>query len=429
MDHSTDLNDRRKRNTNTSVGDTRVLLTALSGERGPPPGAAEEFFWLFSQFGVVEKISIFKKQSKHQIFTQYDKPESCSKALNSLNGSAVTLFDKLADGPYKFELAALPSFLVELTFKKINSRNREYKKENFLINEMLKIDKFPDQALDFLWNNHIKGEGWLIPKQPDHMRGHIPEGPGIPKGTRGDCAYIAGFPGDGSNPAMMFTAEHLFRIASIFGTVLCARKVKKGDGGTFLVQFDHKQACERFVTFMNGIPLGDTILRAEESIYGNTMFWINSGAQEIQANIFMLNERDVRPEILPSEFLDKMLLSEWIGVQGVDEETGCQLLESVLGREIENSDSLPDSSPSAEIPAIAGPLEVIEILRAIGILHGKITPRGIAVAYFLQVANTSYIDDPPLGLLDGIDYDELFGRSVTGTYQGPVFQYRSSTIQ
>ena len=427
MDHSTDLNDRRKRNTNTSVGDTRVLLTALSGERGPPPGAAEEFFWMYSQFGVVEKISIFKKQSKHQIFTQYDKPESCSRALNCLNGSSVTLFEKLADGPYKFELAALPSFLVELTFKKINLRNCDFVKENQSIKEDLEAGNVPPRALDFLWNKHRKGDGWLLPRQPESQKGLIPEGPGIPKGTKGDCAYITGFPGD-SSPHGKLSPEQVFRIASSFGQVLCSRKVKKGDGGTFLVQFKQKESCEKFISFMNGIPVGENTLRVEESIYGNTMFWINSGAHEMEAGIYVPEDNSFTPS-LSDEFLSRMCLSKWVGVQGVDEDVGCKLLETILGRDIE-SDTLPppESSPNESIPAIAGPLDVIDCFKIIGILNGVVTPQGTVITYFLQVPQSSNIDDTPL-ILDDDDYEQNYGRSVTDILQSPDYQYRASTIQ
>eukprot|EP01060_Flectonema_neradi_P020118 TRINITY_DN27656_c0_g1_i1.p1 TRINITY_DN27656_c0_g1~~TRINITY_DN27656_c0_g1_i1.p1 ORF type:complete len:434 (+),score=69.21 TRINITY_DN27656_c0_g1_i1:80-1381(+) len=424
--------DRRKKNTNTSVGETRVLLTAISGERGPPAGAAEEFFWLYSQFGKVEKISIFKKK-KLQIFTQFSSPSECSRALSCLNGSVVDMFHTAPEGPYTFSLAALPSFLVEVTFSKTNSRNCDYSKENIAIDKSIKEGVIPPKSLDFLWNKHVKGDGWLVPKQPEDQRGRIPERTGIPKGSKGDCAYISGLPDD-SKPEERFTVEQVYRIASMFGKVLCARKVKKRDGGTFLIQFDDKPSCTKFIDFMSSVIVDGTPLRVEESVYDNTMFWINSGAHEIQANIFVPEEgsKDA-PQPLPDDFLQRMKISYWVGVQGVDECVGYKLLEDTLKKEVDQADMLdPELSPTPEPPAVAGPLTVIGVLRVIGSINGRLVSgnQGPVVAYFLQVPVP--VDDPSPDdiTLDDDVYDAHVGRSVTDVFPyQPDYPLNRATTQ
>ena len=114
---------------------TRILLVVLKDLSATI--MMDELFWIFSQFGVVGKLSSFTKNLKNQILVQYDSKEQASAAMSYLNGRQITFHSPSSNGQGgsgSCKLAILPSKLPELTFKNQDQKNRDYTQINGQLN-------------------------------------------------------------------------------------------------------------------------------------------------------------------------------------------------------------------------------------------------------------------------------------------------------
>lgn len=251
---------------------TRILLVVLKNLSATI--MMDELFWIFSQFGTVEKLSSFTKNMKNQVLVQYQTQDQASLAMAYLNGKEIS-FNSPQNQPSpdgappatsqgSCHLAIVPSKLPELTFKNQDQKNRDYTQINdqlrwqFLQARMGQVDlKHALQTLgsqwswrirDFLWGVWVLGDGWCDPPQEKGYQGQIPvdpassSGKGIPEGNIGDCIHVSGIPyrqegttsmegePEGFPPIGGFNAEMLWRVFGMHGSIIAVKLLYKYPG-------------------------------------------------------------------------------------------------------------------------------------------------------------------------------------------------------
>eukprot|EP01062_Namystynia_karyoxenos_P059036 TRINITY_DN50470_c0_g1_i1.p1 TRINITY_DN50470_c0_g1~~TRINITY_DN50470_c0_g1_i1.p1 ORF type:complete len:701 (+),score=147.97 TRINITY_DN50470_c0_g1_i1:107-2209(+) len=285
---------------------TRLLLVVL---KDPPDGirvsepTIDDLFWLFTQFGEVERMSYFAKNCKGQVVVQFGSPAGAELAMGYLNGTSLAL-----GGACPVTLAIVPSKLTALTFHNQDARNRDYSDANDLLGRAISAlrgappgpeakaaaalvwtdglaalgaaadgSTLPPPALprgempDFIWGVHRWGDGWLEPPQAPAERGTVPScGGGLPTGAVGDCMLIRGLPADDS-----FTAEHLWALAGSYGPPRAAKLLYKHPGAA-LVQFRSARDCDAAIRCLSGACFRDRVWDVRRSRQSNALHW--SGA-------------------------------------------------------------------------------------------------------------------------------------------------------
>ena len=122
---------------------TRILLVVLKDLSATI--MMDELFWIFSQFGVVEKLSSFTKNLKNQVLVQYATQEPASAAMAYLNGRDINFHSpSMAGAPSTGSclLVIAPSKLPELTFKNQDQKNRDYSQINSQLNHYMQVCVF-----------------------------------------------------------------------------------------------------------------------------------------------------------------------------------------------------------------------------------------------------------------------------------------------
>lgn len=321
---------------------TRILLVVLKSLSATI--MMDELFWIFSQFGTVEKLSSFTKNMKNQVLVQYQTQDQASLAMAYLNGKEITFNSPqqqqpdpaapAANSQGSCHLAIVPSKLPELTFKNQDQKNRDYTQINdqlrwqFLQARMGQVDlKHALQTLgsqwswrirDFLWGVWVLGDGWCDPAQEKGYQGQIPvdpasQGKGIPEGNIGDCIHVSGIPyrqeGSGNSqegepegfpPIGGFNAEMLWRVFGMHGSIIAVKLLYKYPGCA-IIQYKNQRDAQQARENLDGIVFGKR-WEVKESKNANAMHW--SGAKtELQQRMCTIADNGITPPRVPPTFL------------------------------------------------------------------------------------------------------------------------------
>eukprot|EP01060_Flectonema_neradi_P021932 TRINITY_DN3004_c1_g1_i1.p1 TRINITY_DN3004_c1_g1~~TRINITY_DN3004_c1_g1_i1.p1 ORF type:complete len:514 (+),score=61.40 TRINITY_DN3004_c1_g1_i1:58-1542(+) len=280
-----------------NTGITRVLLVVL--RKLSNPVELDRMFYIFSQFGKVEKISTFIQHQQNQVVVQFENCKDAALAKGYLNGRDLSLIN--SDGKEaRCSLAIVPSKLPQLTFKRDDSRNRDYTAVNQQLQLILDYhlggatsDEVISYAmhlnlpiLDFLWGQWISRQGWLEPAQDPQMCGRIPVGRGLPEGKVGECVHLSGLPSDRG-----LTAPLLWALCGMYGE-LVAVKLLAQHPGCAVIQYRERSEAEHAIANLNGSRLYGSRICAQVSKNANATHW--RGAQtELEQR--MCTSEDMRP--------------------------------------------------------------------------------------------------------------------------------------
>lgn len=318
---------------------TRILLVVL--KQLSATIMMDELFWIFSQFGTVEKLSSFTKNMKNQVLVQYQTQEQASLAMAYLNGKEIKFTSPAAQpadaggAPAQVDgschLAIVPSKLPELTFKNQDQKNRDYTQINdqlrwqFLQARMGNTDlKVALQTLgsqwswrirDFLWGVWVLGDGWCDPQQEKGYQGQIPvdpasQGKGIPEGQVGDCIHVSGIPystnnpgegePDGHPPIGGMNAVMLWRVFGMHGEILAVKLLYKYPGCA-IVQYKTSRDAHQAKEYLDSMIFGKR-WEVKESKNANAMHW--SGAKtELQTRMCTIADNGISPPRVPPGFM------------------------------------------------------------------------------------------------------------------------------
>ena len=244
----------------------------------------DQIFAIFTQFGVVEKLSSFLQHGKNQVVVQFANAASAQRSLGYLNGRELRLSG--VQGDVTCTLAILPSRLKELTFKRDDNRNRDFTQTNANLHRLIQMvrarDSHEDIAAvsqsmqlpplyDFVWNEWVFGEGWLHPQQPEESRGVIPDVQQLPEGRHGDCVHVSGLPNTQQAPTKI-TAAMLWNVCGMYGT-LVAVKILAQHPGCALVQFTSRRDADNCIKNINYAKLWNNKIFAQTSRNANATHW------------------------------------------------------------------------------------------------------------------------------------------------------------
>ncbi|KAJ9449709.1 Polypyrimidine tract-binding protein-like protein 3 [Diplonema papillatum] len=399
----------RSRREPIPTGTTRILLVILKGLQSPL--SVDDMFWVFSQFGVVEKMSSFSKNSKSQLLVQYETQEHAGVALSYLNGRDMHL---VPGGPCRLEI--VPSFLKVLTFKKLDSRNRDFAALNAEI-----LHAFPAyipltaieqgwKTRDFLWGQYVSGDGWLEPMQDRHERGMIPRvvqmtetgtACGLPQGQVGDCVKLSGV------SEADITAEMLFRVASMYGEVVSAKMMAKRKGCA-LVQYTCKEAASCAIEKLDRAILFGLEWEAVPSKHANALHWDGAGT-ELQTRMCTVNDVQ-RPRPVPRNVAGSP--SHYLGIYGFDDE---ELATSILREALKDFNPAEVSSMGDDHLGVAGFETTEEAFIAASCINGKMISGHRVSVYFIQTPDDDDSDAMEGDLRAGWLEDDY--RTRTAEYQ------------
>eukprot|EP01060_Flectonema_neradi_P041746 TRINITY_DN9_c3_g1_i1.p1 TRINITY_DN9_c3_g1~~TRINITY_DN9_c3_g1_i1.p1 ORF type:complete len:533 (+),score=107.59 TRINITY_DN9_c3_g1_i1:62-1660(+) len=294
------------------TSNTRILLVVLKDLSATI--MMDELFWIFSQFGVVEKLSSFTKNLKNQVLVQYATQEPASAAMAYLNGREITFHSPSMTGTPSTgncRLVIAPSKLPELTFKNQDQKNRDYSQINSQLHHYMQVSAHSGTSLrailtdvvesmhwrvrDFLWGSWVLGEGWLDPVQDRNLQGSIPEQQvrqGIPEGRVGDCVHISGIALDGNQ----VTAEQLWRVCGMYGDLVAVKMLFKYEGSA-IVQFTHSEYAKACIQYLSDAEFWGKKWDVKESKNANAMHW--SGANTELEDRMCTKEKVMSPALPP----------------------------------------------------------------------------------------------------------------------------------
>ncbi|KAJ9446735.1 Polypyrimidine tract-binding protein-like protein 3 [Diplonema papillatum] len=313
------------------TSETRILLVVLKDLNATI--MMDELFWIFSQFGRVEKLSSFTKDLKNQVLVQYNNKAEASIAMSYLNGRQIEFISGAPDSDVRgtCQLGILPSRLPELTFKNQDQKNRDYSQINTTLEWHFQQSGNNRQALteqlkqvrqnyrwairDFLWGEWVMGDGWLTPKQLSANEvGRIPEGSdqkrGIPQGQVGDCVHFSKLTSDKElegkkdemgrpyPPMGDLSAEQMWRLCGQYGNIVAAKILYKYQDSA-IVQFSRKDEADYCIRSMKDASLWGAKWEVKESKHANAMHW--SGANTSELDKLMCTMRDHSPPEKPRE--------------------------------------------------------------------------------------------------------------------------------
>ncbi|KAJ9465913.1 Polypyrimidine tract-binding protein-like protein 3 [Diplonema papillatum] len=295
-------------------GGQRTDRRGGGGGGGKPPGCCllvvmrragdattDDVFWIFSQFGVVEKLSLFIKDTNLQALVQYEDPKSAQLAMGYLNGRDVDVA-RAGEAPNMAELAIMLSSHVQLTFPKEDSRNKEYYSVNAQIQQTAPED-LPMVAAangwnlhDFVWGGVVPGrDGWLIPRQPNDSRGAIPRVSNTHAlGGPGHCVLLTGLP---TGPDM--TAHRLWGVAGVYGELVAVKILQKRNDHA-LIQYIDENAASVARESIDGVPLFGYPLECRTSKNSNALNW--RGARSGLENFMCTTAERAPPQSFPDSY-------------------------------------------------------------------------------------------------------------------------------
>ena len=285
----------------------RVLLVVLRDLETTTDGEAklETVFWLMSQFGKVEKISLFTSQRdcKEQVLVQYETHETASLAMEYLNGRDIEATG-VDDQPWKCTFVIVFSTVPELSFKKENENNQTYEELNTSIEEKERTSPY-----NFLWGEQVAGDGWLVPRQEDEMKGQIPKcTSSLPPGKVGTCIYLSGLPDPPNKEEPIITADMLFRVGSQYGKIVAA-KVLSHNAKKAIIQFHTEEDAERMRRCFDSFGIFGKKITTAKSTLPNASNW--SGVLSEKLMYSLRNEEpsvEAESKVSPSR---AVIVYEW----------------------------------------------------------------------------------------------------------------------
>eukprot|EP01062_Namystynia_karyoxenos_P076476 TRINITY_DN7504_c0_g1_i1.p1 TRINITY_DN7504_c0_g1~~TRINITY_DN7504_c0_g1_i1.p1 ORF type:complete len:783 (+),score=186.84 TRINITY_DN7504_c0_g1_i1:103-2349(+) len=271
-----------------------LLLVVLKDLRGEWI-SIDELFWIFTQFGRVEKISSFEKKQKYQAVVQFTSAERAGLAMAYLNGRNLPARDGSTADPLCM-LSIVPSNVGQLSFRNQDDRNRDYSEMNIFLEQLLRSDPArgghkdlagiawqdlieqrigrrpdgpPPQFFDFIWGERVWGDGWLHPQQDAVWRGRIPPpgSLGLSEGRLGECLHVSGLPEDDS-----FSAEALWQLCGMYGEVRAA-KLLYHHAGCAVVQMGCPAGCRAVIQHLHGATYRGRQLEVRPSRQPNAAHW------------------------------------------------------------------------------------------------------------------------------------------------------------
>eukprot|EP00755_Sulcionema_specki_P015390 Sspe_Gene.9670::Locus_3253_Transcript_1_1_Confidence_1.000_Length_1509::g.9670::m.9670/K17844/PTBP3, ROD1; polypyrimidine tract-binding protein 3 len=305
------------------TGETRILLVVLKNLTHTI--MMDDLFWIFTQFGEVQKLSAFTKNMKNQVLVQYESRECASMAMAYLNGKGLTFTPPSGDPTGTCEFAIVPSRLKELTFKNQDQKNRDYERQNTVIRTTFEQGQMSGRLQeaferlaesmkwsirDFCWGSLVKGIGKLDPAQDDPSQyGTIPiaenDFMGIPLGQVGDCVLVSHMPvrstleskHDPRYPPFDLKAHMLWRLCGMYGEIVAVKGMFKYPG-SYLIQFANRENARSCMKYLHDVELWGEKIGAVESKNANAMHWsgANTELEENMCTAFIINERRTRPQ-------------------------------------------------------------------------------------------------------------------------------------
>ena len=257
-------------NNSTGMKKTGKLLLVVLNYYDCDEPMLEEFFWLFSQFGHVEKLSFFEKHKKRQLLVQYQEISEAELAFGYLCGHTLCLNGRSC------YLAIVYSNQPFLKFQVENDKNKDYTARN-------KTIKNPPHPYNYLWGEDRNGEGWLIPQQHSDMRHQIPiSDHSIPEGIPGQCLHVSGLAATpeseekGKGGGQAVTVEELWNVAGQYGRLVSCRLLVNHPECA-LLQFKKEEEAQTCLAALNNAAINGRVLHVKPGKHGNALHW--SGAK------------------------------------------------------------------------------------------------------------------------------------------------------
>eukprot|EP01065_Artemidia_motanka_P017566 TRINITY_DN2100_c12_g1_i1.p1 TRINITY_DN2100_c12_g1~~TRINITY_DN2100_c12_g1_i1.p1 ORF type:complete len:484 (+),score=143.82 TRINITY_DN2100_c12_g1_i1:196-1647(+) len=283
-----------------ACGSTRVLLVVLVDLTAEL--LLDKLFWVFSQFGAVQKMSAFAKDGKNQVLAQFEHHTQAQRAMRYLNGRELEftgeeLPDGSRSGAGRCTLAIVPSCLRQLSFRAQDEKNRDYGRTNAEVRRLLRepanAAAFRDAAadrgwasLDFVWGVLVGEGGWVVPPQDGGPSDSLPEPTDAPAaihtGRVGEVMLLSGVPAQRTTwhldrapagpSAHELTPAMLWRVAGTYGGVVCVKQLAK-HVGCVLVQYTSAEECSRAVQYLSGFTIWSHTIEAKVSHHANALHW------------------------------------------------------------------------------------------------------------------------------------------------------------
>eukprot|EP01063_Lacrimia_lanifica_P000198 TRINITY_DN1009_c0_g1_i1.p1 TRINITY_DN1009_c0_g1~~TRINITY_DN1009_c0_g1_i1.p1 ORF type:complete len:561 (+),score=240.52 TRINITY_DN1009_c0_g1_i1:79-1761(+) len=386
----------RARNQITSAEETcRVLLVVLAELEASIQ--LSEVFWVFTQFGKVEKISAFVRDRKNQVLVQMATRQEADTAMGYLNGKIVPF--RTPDGaPQSCRFSIVPSRLPHLTFKCQDKQNRDFATQNALLAgedmgaewghglvhaplpQRLAVilqhypSKFFMSHKTFVWGVDTSGtnQGILVPAQ-EHVNqfGTIPQAaPGIPAGKVGDCVHVSNI---GNTTAMQ-----LWNLMGLYGKVVAAKLLWKYEG-TALVQFTDRANAQNAMNFLNNAlgPNGEEWC-LKESNNPNAMHWSGARTELDHRMVSVMSAKrpaptpaDI-PQILPTR--NVVLWAEHGLPAGMAE---------IVARTVEEDLSLPLAAAPQQTVRATGEVRYVAVMPSVDMASALVAAaNGVDAAWF-----------------------------------------------
>ena len=190
--------------------DKRVVLINLGAAAPLSKSDVMRWFWVLSQYGVVDRIRPFVKHRRVQLFVQYKNNVHAQSCYEGLNGTSIDSFTPTAILSDKGEVAL--EHCVDFT-----ATNQAIEAQAL---------KSPFEKL------------WLIHRSDNF-------------GSVGDCVHISGLLGvkrkaGPENKRFTISLKMLWRIAAQYGNLVAAKLLGQGTTGCALLQFEGEPAADLF---------------------------------------------------------------------------------------------------------------------------------------------------------------------------------------
>eukprot|EP00755_Sulcionema_specki_P026082 Sspe_Gene.84816::Locus_55675_Transcript_4_5_Confidence_0.300_Length_1254::g.84816::m.84816 len=258
---------------------TRILLIVMKDLRGKP--MVNDVWGMMSQFGKVEKVSIFNKEANDQVLVQFEKHECAATAMAHMNGKEVEIEAEFG-GTISCKLAIVPSTNNTLRFKREDNRSKDFAHMNNSISSALcshppaQNTVFPPylHQYDFIWGTCLHGrDGWLKPPQEPQYKGCLPHSDGgMPMGEVGNCKHISGLPYEDSDSTEPITAQMLWRVIGQYGSVVATKLLAK-HSGCALAQFESNEDAEHAEQCLHKVELFGKRIFVLPSPKKNALHW------------------------------------------------------------------------------------------------------------------------------------------------------------
>eukprot|EP00659_Diplonema_papillatum_P015329 gene15329-23433_t len=311
----------------------RILLIVLNQLQGFAD--LSECFWVFSQFGKVERISSFEKHGKKQILVQFEIPEAAHHTMSYLSGKKLTLGDQLC------ELVIIPSTQPYLKFKIEDERNKDFTQ----LNEKLASSVRLPEKYHFLWGKHTQGAGWLVPRQDDAKIGTIPdENFGTPEGSVGNVIHIAGLAKTSTRTVggKCITVDMLWKVIGQYGEVIAARLLAKHPECA-LVQFESKAQANNAILHLSNAVVFGRMITAKPSMHANALRWSTTDTESRMRSKFTHGATAVAPTSVNSPPSKKVAF--WGLPDDLSPAKQVELVEEVLTNHGHTFDTVTNAPP------------------------------------------------------------------------------------